>query len=243
MREAILQGEPDRVKPAPACRRRPVAAAYSGKDMHAATASPPEPCTAAPARDPAALLARTLEGWRHGSDLWVFGYGSLIWNPGFEAAEQRAATVHGYHRALKMWSRVNRGTPECPGLVFALLSGGSCRGLAFRIAAARAEEELQRLWQREMPTGVYDPRWLPCRTAHGPVQALAFTLSRRSPHFAGMLAPEMLQRVFTQARGRYGSSLEYLERSEAGLRAHGIHDRAVARLLRLARSAAQAASR
>ncbi|WP_119153008.1 gamma-glutamylcyclotransferase [Caldimonas tepidiphila] len=191
-----------------------------------------------PLRDPAPLLARTLAGWRAGADLWVFGYGSLIWRPEFEHVEQRLATVHGYHRALKMWSRVNRGTPQCPGLVFALLSGGSCRGMVFRIPAARAEAELQRLWQREMPTGVYDPRWLPCRTAQGPVQALAFTLSRRSPNYTGTLAPETLQRIFSQACGRYGSTLDYVMRTEAGLRAHGIHDRALTALLRLARDAA-----
>ena len=76
-------------------------------------------------RDPAPMLAQALRDWGGEQDLWVFGYASLIWRPEFEAAEQRLARLHGYHRALKMWSRVNRGTPECPGLVFALLSGGS----------------------------------------------------------------------------------------------------------------------
>lgn len=197
------------------------------------------PTAVLPVRDPAPLLAQTLAGWRPGSDLWVFGYASLIWNPEFEHVERRAATVHGWHRALKMWSRVNRGTPDCPGLVFALLSGGSCRGMAFRIPAARAEEELHRLWRREMPTGVYDPRWLPCRTAHGPVQALAFTLSRGSPNFTGRLEDEALRRIFERACGRYGTTLDYLARTEAGLRAHGIRDRGVAALLKLAQDLAE----
>ena len=191
-----------------------------------------------PVRDPAPLFEQTRAGWRHGTDLWVFGYGSLIWNPEFEHVEQRLATVHGYHRALKMWSRINRGTPECPGLVFALLSGGACRGMAFRIPASHAETALQRLWRREMPTAVYDPRWLHCRTDRGPVRALAFTLSRRSPNFTGTLPPERLMRIFEQACGRYGTTLDYLLRTDAALRAHGIEDRAVASLLRLLRDAA-----
>ena len=80
----------------------------------------------APLRDPAPMLARTMAEWGGQQDLWVFGYGSLIWRPEFPFVERHPARVHGWHRALKMWSRVNRGTPECPGLVLALLPGGSC---------------------------------------------------------------------------------------------------------------------
>ena len=116
-------------------------------------------------RDPQPMLAHALQAWGGEHDLWVFGYASLIWRPEFDADEQRGAVVHGWHRALEMRSRVNRGTPECPGLVFALVPGGSCRGMAYRIDRARAATELERLWVREMPTGVYDPKWLACRTA------------------------------------------------------------------------------
>jgi cation transport protein ChaC len=118
----------------------------------------------APVRDPAKLLADVHSRWGGRDDLWIFGYASLIWRPEFEAAEQRPAQVHGWHRALEMRSRINRGTPECPGLVFALVAGGSCRGMVYRIERARVDDELPRLWAREMPTGVYDARWLPCRT-------------------------------------------------------------------------------
>ena len=82
------------------------------------------------------MLAQTQLQWGGQNDLWVFGYASLIWRPEFEFAEQRPAQVRGYHRALKMWSRVNRGTPERPGLVFALLTGGSCKGMAYRVPRA-----------------------------------------------------------------------------------------------------------
>ena len=115
-------------------------------------------------RDPQPMLEHALRALHADEDLWVFGYASLIWRPEFDADEQRPAVVHGWHRALEMRSRVNRGTPDCPGLVFALVPGGSCRGMAYRISRARAAAELERLWAREMPTGVYDPKWLGCRS-------------------------------------------------------------------------------
>jgi cation transport protein ChaC len=185
-----------------------------------------------PLRDVQAMLAATHQQWGGQRDLWVFGYASLIWRPEFEYAERRWARIHGYHRALKMWSRVNRGTPDCPGLVFALLQGGSCRGVAYRIARAQADEALERLWLREMPTGVYDPRWLPCITQDGPVQALAFTLSRRSPNYTGELQAERLRHIFAHARGRYGTTLDYAQQTYECLRQAGIQDHLLQRMLR-----------
>ncbi|MBU1444125.1 MAG: gamma-glutamylcyclotransferase, partial [Gammaproteobacteria bacterium] len=137
-------------------------------------------------------------------------------------------------RALKMWRRVNRGTPENPGLVFGLLSGGSCRGMVFRVPAADGLETLGRLWLREMPTGVYDPRWLDCSTSQGPVKALAFTLSRRSPNYTGHLEDDHYRRIFASASGRYGTSLDYAHQTLLELQRHSIHDAALARLIRLA---------
>src|SRR6218665_265230 len=156
-----------------------------------------------PLRDPAPMLHTALQQWGGHQDLWVFGYASLIWRPDFDFEERRPAHVRGWHRALKMWSRVNRGTPELPGLVFALLTGGSCHGMVFRVRQAQAREVLHTLWEREMPTGVYDPRWLRCATPHGPVSALAFTLSRRSPNYTGALSAEQYRRIFSQPHGRY----------------------------------------
>ena len=191
-------------------------------------------------RDPQALLAQTLRDWPAGSDLWVFGYASLIWRPEFDADETRGAAVHGWHRALRMRSRINRGTPERPGLVFALVPGGSCRGVVYRIARSRAERELERLWLREMPTGVYDPRWLPCRTPAGPVRALAFTLDRASPSHTGVIPDGEMLEILRHARGRYGSTLDYLLETAACLRERGIRDREIERLERLARRIAAA---
>lgn len=188
-----------------------------------------------PLRDPQPLLARTRAEWGGQTDLWVFGYASLIWRPEFEAAEHHPATVRGWHRAFRMRSRVNRGTPEQPGLVFALVSGGMCRGMVFRIPQARADEELQRLWLREMPTGVYDPRWLHCITPAGPVQALAFTLSRRSPNFTGRIDDAQMLHILRHAQGRYGSTLDYLLQTAHALRERQVRDREIERLVRLAR--------
>lgn len=186
-------------------------------------------------RDPAVALARTRAQWGGRGDLWVFGYASLIWRPEFEAVEQRPARVHGFHRALKMRSRINRGTPECPGLVFALLSGGSCHGVAFRIARDRVEEELPRLWAREMPNAVYDARWLPCHTPQGPLRALGFTLSRESPNYTGPIADAQMIDILRSACGRYGTTLEYLLETGRGLASRGIHDPEIERLIALAR--------
>lgn len=196
---------------------------------------PEDPFKVTPLRDPQALLERARREWGGQSDLWVFGYASLLWRPEFEFSEHRAAQVHGWHRALRMASRVNRGTPDRPGLVFALLPGGSCHGAVYRIARTRVPDELERLWQREMPTGVYDPRWLACRTANGLVPAMAFTLSRRSPQHTGRLPDAQLLDILRHSRGRYGSTLEYLLETARALKDRGVRDREIERLLTLVR--------
>lgn len=188
-----------------------------------------------PQRDPAALLDKVLQEWGGAGDLWIFGYGSLIWRPGFEFAEQRRAKVHGWHRALKMWSRINRGTALRPGLVFALLSGGSCQGMVFRVPKEQGEAVLRQLWPREMSLATYDPRWLVCQTSHGPVRALAFTLSRKSPSHTGLLTEAEYRRIFAESSGIYGTTLDYAHRTHEELRRHEIRDRALERLLNLMR--------
>lgn len=190
-----------------------------------------------PFRDPEPMRQRITAQWGGQEDLWVFGYASLIWRPEFEAAERRPAWVGGWHRALRMRSRINRGTPEVPGLVFALLPGGSCRGVAYRVPRPRVEAELERLWAREMPTGVYDPRLVPTRTPEGPVRALTFTLSRRSPACLPPLDDATLLDILRTARGRYGTTLEYLVETAGALQACGIQDREITRLMNVAQRA------
>ncbi|MFM2347863.1 MAG: hypothetical protein RL654_2616 [Pseudomonadota bacterium] len=165
----------------------------------------------------------------------VFAYGSLLWRPAFAPAECLPARVHGWHRALRMRSRVNRGTPQCPGLVFALLPGGSCRGELHLEDAGRAHATLDALWEREMPGGgVYQPRWLQALTPRGSRPALAFTLPPRHPSHAGRLDDATLLHILAQARGRYGSTLDYLLRTAERLGQLGIRDAEVSRLVDLA---------
>jgi cation transport protein ChaC len=190
--------------------------------------------TKAPLRDPAAMLDALRKDCASRHDIWIFGYASLIWRPEFDAVEHRSALVRGWHRALRMRSRINRGTPQQPGLVFALLPGGACRGVVYRLRREQADAELDRLWAREMVTGVYDPRWLPCHTGHGTVSALAFTLSRRSDSYMGRLADEQMLHILRHASGRYGSTLAYLADTATALRARGVHDREIERLMALA---------
>jgi cation transport protein ChaC len=188
-----------------------------------------------PLRDPQPMLERALAEWGGQDDLWVFGYGSLIWRPDFDFAERRPALVHGWHRALKMWSRINRGTPERPGLVFGLLTGGCCRGMVFRIPHQDGAAVLARLWSREMMTAVYDPRWLVAQTPQGPVRSLAFTLSRKSPSHTGELTEEEYRAIFAQAQGIYGTTMDYAHRTLEELRRHNIRDRNLEKLLKLIR--------
>jgi glutathione-specific gamma-glutamylcyclotransferase len=188
-----------------------------------------------PGRDPRALLTRTRREWGGQRDLWVFGYASLLWNPEFEFDQHHSALVRGWHRALRMASRINRGTPERPGLVFALLPGGSCHGEVYRVPRARAAAALEALWQREMPTGVYDPRWLPCRTQQGEVSALAFTLSRKSPQHTGRLSEAQLIDILRHARGRYGTTLDYLLATAKCLAERGLRDREIEKLVALSK--------
>lgn len=191
--------------------------------------------TTPPVRDSDAMLDQVRQQWGGQSDLWVFGYASLIWRPAFDSAEHRVAVVRGWHRAFKMRSRVNRGSPEQPGLVYALVSGGMCRGMVYRIPRQQAVDELPRLWHREMPNSVYDPRWLRCQTAAGEVVALGFTLSRRSPNFTGRLDDSELLHILRHAQGRYGSTLDYLVRTAEALQQHRMCDRESERLVALAR--------
>ncbi len=186
-------------------------------------------------RDPEAAYAQLRAHWPRQQPCWVFGYASLIWRPEFAAVERRPALLHGWHRALRMRSRVNRGTPQTPGLVFALLSGGACRGFVYRLRPDHVEQELRQLWLREMPTGVYDARVLPCRTHLGTVPALAFTLPRSSPACLHRLSDPELLHTLRHAHGRYGSTLEYLAQTAWALRKEGVHDREIERQMALAR--------
>lgn len=183
-----------------------------------------------------ASLHATMAALPAGQDIWIYGYGSLIWRPEFDFTERRHALLHGYHRSLCLWSRVNRGTPEKPGLVFGLDAGGSCRGVAFRIDTGGAPEIMDALWRREMASGAYIPRWLNCRTKNGPITALAFVMNRNTDAYVRDLPEEHLLHIVRHAHGSYGPCIDYVLETDDALRLHDIQDK---RLSSLARSLRQ----
>jgi cation transport protein ChaC len=166
-----------------------------------------------------------------GKAIWIFGYGSLMWNPEFDFDTRRVAVVHGYHRNFCLWSRINRGTPEQPGLVLTLERGGSCRGLAYRLTHDTARAQLSKLWRREMSLGSYRPRWLECRAGTDTFEALAFVVNRNCTGYTGKLPIETMVNAIATARGKYGACADYLFRTEAALAEHGIRDDNVIQLV------------
>ncbi|HLS43607.1 MAG TPA: gamma-glutamylcyclotransferase [Paenalcaligenes sp.] len=170
-------------------------------------------------------LQSCLATWTPGEDVWVYGYGSLIWRPEFEYLERRQALLHGYHRSLCLWSRINRGTPETPGLVFGLDSGGSCRGMAFRIAGDDVPDVFDALWRREMPSGAYLPRWLPCKTNDGTVQALTFVMNRDTDAYVPRMSLDQLVQVVYSAHGINGPCIEYVLETAEALKRSQIEDK------------------
>ena len=165
-----------------------------------------------------------------GEDVWVFGYGSLMWNPAFHFVESRVGTVRGWHRRFCLRQTRGRGTAECPGLTLALDRGGTCRGVAFRIAAADARAELLLVWRREMLSGAYLARWVKVATADSPVRAVTFTANPCHARYAGKLAECETAARIVAASGELGTSLDYFERTVASLRAVGIRDAALERI-------------
>jgi len=171
-----------------------------------------------------ASIEQVLAKHPRGQDVWVFGYGSLIWNPLFHYTQSRLATVYGYHRRYCLWSVIGRGTPDAPGMMLGLDRGGRCRGMAFRLDAAKAEDELRLLWCREMVTGAYTPRWVHARDAGGPFNAIAFVVDRAHPWYAGKVPLAKIASAVAQGKGMIGSSADYLRQTCEELLAHGIAD-------------------
>jgi glutathione-specific gamma-glutamylcyclotransferase len=163
--------------------------------------------------------------------VWLFAYGSLIWEPVFNYVEALPALLRGYHRSCCLYSFDYRGTPAQPGLVLGLDRGGSCRGVAFHLAPQGIAGSLDRLWQREMTAPpVYDLRQLPIRTRRGTQLALAFTVRRDRRDYAGRLPLAEAARLIAQASGRRGTCRDYLDKTLAHLAAQGIVDAPLRRL-------------
>jgi len=175
---------------------------------------------------------------------WVFGYGSLMWRPGFAFVEQRRARLRGLHRRLCVYSHVHRGTPEHPGLVMGLDRGGACRGIAYRVEQAHWPETLAYLRAREQVTNVYLEVMRPVHIMGEDareVTAVAFAVDRKHPQYAGKLDLEAQLVLIGQGHGISGACAEYVLSTAQHLRELGVTDPLLAALAdRLAREPAEA---
>ena len=173
-------------------------------------------------------------GWQ-GEDVWVFAYGSLLWNPAFEVAEQVPAVLPGWHRAFCIQLTRFRGTPEQPGLMMSLIPGGSCRGALCRIVGPRVVDDLRKLWRREMTVKPPNtpPRWVVAKAAGSDVGAVVFAADRQGKNFVGGLTDEEIARTLCSAVGHWGSGAEYLMQTVDQLERLGIRDANLWRLQRL----------
>jgi cation transport protein ChaC len=163
-------------------------------------------------------------------DVWLFGYGSLMWNPAIEFAEQRAGVVNGWHRRFCLWLHGGRGSLENPGLMLALDRGGRCAGLLFRIPAVAARDELLLAWRRELFTGAYNSRWVTAMTSRGPVRAVTFVANRAHLRYAGRLDDTAIAERLASATGSLGSCAAYLSLTLEALHTAGLRDRGLERL-------------
>jgi cation transport protein ChaC len=157
-----------------------------------------------------------------GHDLWVFGYGSLMWRPDFPHLERHFGVVHGFHRAFCVYSHVHRGTRERPGLVLGLDNGGSCKGVTYRVCATDAEGVVEYLMRREMATRVYMPRWVTVRIGDRAVCAHTYTAAHNHEQYAGKLSPDQAARYIKNGIGHSGNNVEYLRNTIAHLEELGI---------------------
>jgi cation transport protein ChaC len=171
-----------------------------------------------------------------GGDLWIFGYGSLMWNPGIPFARRTPAVVFGFHRSMCIYSSRWRGTPDRPGLVLGLDRGGSCRGIAFQVKASDVPLALETLWDREMRRAVYQPRLVRARLSDGETRVLTFIADPHHPGYAGKLSVARIARLVATCCGDRGPNLEYLRRTVEHLAGLGMRDYSLQRVLAAARS-------
>lgn len=156
-------------------------------------------------------------------DVWLFGYGSLIWNPVVKIAETCLGRIYGYRRRFCLQTEIGRGSPENPGLVLGLDHGGSCTGLALRVTGD-IPHELDLLWRREMLNHSYNPAWVTVHTDKGQISALTFVMNRAHSSYAPDLTMDQKVDMITKAHGFIGPCRDYLDETLASLRGLDIRD-------------------
>ena len=156
-------------------------------------------------------------------ELWVFAYGSLMWNPEMQVVESHQGKVHGWQRGFNLLSTVHRGTQELPGLVLSLRDGGYCEGLTFRIAQASKQEDFKNLWLREMATLFYRPHVCQVATNTGIINAITFVADQKHEQYVDFDTAQCASMI-SQAHGGRGSNMDYFKNTSAHLKELNIHD-------------------
>jgi glutathione-specific gamma-glutamylcyclotransferase len=174
-------------------------------------------------------------------DVWLFGYGSLMWNPAMHYTEHRGGRVLGWHRKYCLWLEAGRGSPENPGLMLALDRGGAAAGALFRVPAGEARTELLLPFRRELFTYSYDVRWVSVATAEGVVRAVTFVVNRQGLRYVPRLDLERIADHVSTATGALGSCMEYLRHTLESLDALGLDDRMLREVYRICIARAAAA--
>lgn len=177
-------------------------------------------------------LASTLAARPDNSDaLWIFAYGSLMWNPLLEFDRRELATLHGWHRSFCMRSLAGRGSPEQPGRMLGLEPGGSTEGTALRLSASTRDDELRVVWTREMISGAYLPTWAPVTLANGvEAYAIAFVADATGPLFENDASVATTTPIIASASGSFGTNADYVFKLEAALSECGLRDQYIASL-------------
>lgn len=168
-------------------------------------------------------------------EIWVFGFGSLMWNPCFSHTACQPATLSGYQRKFHIWTAKARGTPDLPGLGLCLepVAEGECRGMAYRLDPASLSRDLEALWQREMTTGIYSPIWHPLQLATGTeIEAITFVVNSDNRQYAGAMPVAQMAVAIARAHGEYGSCRDYLAQTIDGMASLEVYDHELDELLR-----------
>jgi cation transport protein ChaC len=166
-------------------------------------------------------------------EIWLFGYGSLMWNPCIEFVDRRPGMLYGYHRSFCLRTPTGRGSPEQPGLMLALKPGGSCQGIGYRIAREVAEHEFTVVWNREMVSGAYRPKVVNIQTTIGLRRAATFVINRQHPRYVASMPLQEAAAMIAVAEGWLGTCAEYLFSTVAHLDELGVEDGPMHELKRL----------
>ncbi|QIZ50929.1 gamma-glutamylcyclotransferase [Dickeya zeae] len=187
-----------------------------------------------------ASLACTLASRPDQSPVWVFGYGSLMWNPVFDAEEVCVATLHGWHRTFCLRLTAGRGTHSQPGRMLGLKPGGETTGLAYRLPETTLRDELELLWKREMLTGCYRPLWCELRCQNGePITALVFVTNPEHPLLEADTCIQSIAPLIASASGPLGTNAQYLFALEQELNHYGMEDESLSALAQRVRELQQ----